>query len=208
MTILFKYSVLFLVLLRLLLLLQCNSNLITISNSLHQLSVSVNMVDSYTAVTEYTVNASVILEWHFTELIKSINRKITTRQSYRKPWFVSTKRTINKEVFGVWYEALVNFIPKIGFSIEETWYKTRPELKSVVFTFTKLGVFVFHLQKITNNDIDVPKYFRKTFKCKTEAVIRVDDDKPAKITFIYSNEQICIDVFYIATNEYGTILSF
>ena len=52
------------------------------------------------------------------------------------------------------------------------------------------------------------KYFTKTFKCNTEAVIRVDDEKPAQITYTYSNERVSIYVFYTAINEYGTVLIF
>lgn len=119
-----------------------------------------------------------------------VKRKITLRQAYRKPWCVNAKEKINKEVFGVLYEALLNFSPKVGFNIEETWYKTTKNIKTVTVTFTCAGIFVHHLSRVTNDSLDVPSCFRKSFKCKSRAAVRVDDDKPATIHYSYSTETI------------------
>ena len=57
------------------------------------------------------------------------------------------------------YEYFEIFLPKIGYVINETWYRNG-NLKDVTFTSTKIGVFVHHLKKLSGLP-NIPDLFKK-----------------------------------------------
>ena len=109
------------------------------------------------------VKASVLVEWHLQSAVKELARKITIRQKEFEPWtsrFSGEK--IHVDMFTLIYEYCEHFLPKIGYTINETWCRNG-NIKDVTFTFTKIGVFVHHLKKLSGLT-NISDLFKKALK--------------------------------------------
>ena len=136
-----------------------------------------------TVVSSYYVDASRMLEWHFKDMLNKIYRRISLRHTCKNAWSIEVKAIIHRDIFTALYAGLETFHPKLGFSIEESWYKSKQQLKSVTFTFTLLGIFVYHLNNICNQSVVIPTKLRKKFKCGSFGEIMVSTLKPVLMKY-------------------------
>ena len=94
------------------------------------------------------------------------------------------------------YEHFENF-PKIGFEIVDTWYRNG-NIKLVDFTFSLIGVFVYHCGK---NDIKLTK--KLTNGCVAEVVVSAD--KAAVLSCNYCTNKLSGKIHYNVKNNYGIL---
>ena len=78
-----------------------------------------------TVVASYYVDASRMLEWHFKDILNKIHRRISLRHTCKNAWQIEVKAIIHRDIFTALYEGLETFHPKLGFAIEESWYKSK-----------------------------------------------------------------------------------
>ena len=161
-----------------------------------------------TVLRSYSLKSSDLLQWHFEEILTKIQKRISLRHTCRNTWAIEVKTVIHPDIFLPLYVAFENFQPKLGLHIEEEWYKSRKELKSVTFKFDLLGVLVYHLANICNHTVDIPKKFTRTFKCGSYGNVVVNHEKPATIMHSYSNKTLKFRANYIVRNEFGVLLSY
>ena len=155
-----------------------------------------------------SVNCSQMLQWHFTNTLKQIYKRISLRHTCRNAWSIEVKVVVHRDIFVALYAGLENFRAKLGFSISESWYKTKKELKSVTFSFTLLGILVYHLDNICNQCVDIPTHLHKDFKCGSLGEIVASTDKPVTMTYNYANETLRLNLHYFIKNEFGIMLSY
>ena len=106
---------------------------------------------AYKLIEDRLIDSSLLLVWYFKAINKDIARKLSLRQKAFNPWCVSFSEKIQVDVFSLIYEVLSYFTPKIGYEITETWYKNG-DIKRVALTLTKIGVFIYHLKKLSGED--------------------------------------------------------
>ena len=79
-------------------------------------------------VQRYSVNCSQMPQWYSTNIFKKIYKRISLRHTCRNAWSIEVKVVVHRDIFVALYAGLENFRPKLGFSISESWYKTKMEL--------------------------------------------------------------------------------
>ena len=77
----------------------------------------------------------------------------------------------------------------------------------MTLTFTKIGVFVYHLKKLSGED-NLHQVFVKKFKSGAEAIVDVTDLKPATLPYNYKTEKSSGKIYYKVKNKFGIMLSY
>ena len=157
----------------------------------------------YKILNEKKVEVKYILNHHFEDLLKSVRRKISTRQSIKNPYHIKVVITIHKSVFLEWYCAARDFVPRFGCTAEEKRDK-KQVLSAVTLKFTHIGTFNFHVKQALPKNIDVGKHIKKTIgSCSGKVVITKNSN--ALFHFDVKRHTLTFSARYQIINKYGNV---
>ena len=106
-----------------------------------------SLLQTYEILKTKKVDIASLLEFHFTQVLNSIRRRLTPRQKFRNPWTIEVQREIFSPAFIELYRAVKDYI--ISFGREVTVERnSKGVLKLITIKFTHKGAFKFHLSKI------------------------------------------------------------
>lgn len=163
-------------------------------------------MDTYEYLSSHKSDTSELVHWHFKLVLQSISRKITSKQTYRDPFTVSVTQLMNPDLFFQAYRAIRDYSIQLGITTE-CHKTTKKKVKSYSIKFERLGVFKFHISKLSNCK-NITYYLNKTFKCSGKGTVEVSEEKPSIITFKVSTGSLTLKCFYVYTNSYGHVCSF
>ena len=167
---------------------------------------STEIYESYEILSSKKFDVGVVLEWQFTNIIASANRRISQHQKFKDPWFICITKEIHWEIFKEFFHAVKNYKTSYGRTLTEI--KDRKGLlKEVIITFTHLGTLKLHLKLVTNDKVDVNKQFRKEWSNGNYGKIVVNEHKPAIFKFNIKKHEVALSLNYVIKNRYGTVIS-
>lgn len=158
-------------------------------------------MNSYTLLETTNVPVKIILQDTFLDLLKSIHRKLTTKETIRNNRCAIATVTIHKIVFLKFYKAIRDWGIDYGRSIKLE-RKKNSEIKKITIEFTHKGTFEHHFKKII--DVSVKKYLKKVVKDNTIGV-KISEDSKAVLVFDLSKNKLTLSVPFIVKNMYGNI---
>ena len=150
-----------------------------------------------------------IVQWHFEEIIKGINRKISLKKKYKDPFTCIVTRDIHPSTFYQVFRAIRDY--KITFGTKAEVFKNkRKQVTGYSLSFTHFGALKFHLCQLTEKEKeDIEKEFlSKSFACGSRAKVVASDQKPFVITYKCSTSSLTLKCHYETTNSYGNVTSF
>ena len=100
-----------------------------------------------------------LLNYHFSEIAISINRKITEKEKFRNPWQISLERTIHQSLYIQFYKAVRDYKIVYGRKINHKRYSSG-DLKEIIITFEHFGCFIFHLSQISGILVEYSQCFQ------------------------------------------------
>ena len=163
-------------------------------------------MDTYKHLTSHKSDTGALVHWHFKLVLQSIRRKITSKQTFRDPFTVCVTLLINPDLFFQAYRAVRDYTIQLGIKTE--CQKTaKKKVKSYSIQFERLGVFKFHIAKLSNCE-NISYYLKKTFKCGGKGAVDVSQEKPAILTYKVSTGTLTLKCFFTYTNSYGHICSY
>lgn len=163
-------------------------------------------MDTYKYLENHKTQTQSLVNWHFKLILTSVRRKITLRQKYRDPFTITVTSLVHPDIFYQAFRAVRDFKTKIGFKADcERTAKGKPKL--YVLTFDQLGVFKFHLCKLSNSK-SVSHFLKKEFVRGEKGTIEVSSEKPAVISYKVSTGTLTLQCSYICKNSFGYICSF
>lgn len=163
-------------------------------------------MDTYKYLEKHQSETNKIIYWHFKLVLTSLRRKITLRQKYRDPYTITVTTLIHPDIYYQAFRAVRDFETKIGFTaITERTGKGKAKLHIV--KFDRLGVFKYHLQKLSNIK-NISHYFKKDFKRSETETIEVSAEKPAVLSYKVSTGTLTFQCSYVCTNSFGHVCSF
>lgn len=164
-------------------------------------------MESYERLKSKKIDVVNLLEWHFTTICKSINKRLTFRQKYKNPWTIELFERVHRGVFIEAFKAIRDFTVEFGRTIAVTRDKKGVATKYII-TFTHLGAFKHHLHKLSNLSKDnIAVLFKKTSD-KGTAEVTVTEDKQSVIVYDCRSSNLKVTLSYTVTNKYGAVCSF
>ena len=165
-------------------------------------------LDTYKVLNEHKCSTSTFINWHITEVLRSIKRKLTLKRKYSDPFTVVVVRDIHKDVFYELFRCIRDFRSGVGIETKtERNKKGQPTVRSI--TFTHFGHFRYHAQQLTAlGEDDVKNFLAKSFSCKSCAKVLATKENPITITFKYSTNTMTLKSHYVTKNVYGNVTSY
>ena len=162
--------------------------------------------EPYKILEEHKISTFSVLNWHFQEILKSVNRKITLKQSFRHPFTVVLSATIFKELYYQGYRAVRDYPVQFG-TETSTLTNKKGVLKSYEIKFTKIQSLRFHLKQLSGlEDVDV--YLKKKFPHEEKGNVIVSEEDPVVLFFKLSTNTLTITMKFQVMNQHGTICNF
>jgi len=125
-------------------------------------------MDSYEKLKETQVDVKPNLSDCFIDLLKSVHRKLTTRETIRNNRRAVAAVNIHKSIYFTFYKALKDWGSSFGRSIRLE-KKRNGEIKKIIIEFIHKGTLVCHMKKVTNTPIK--RYLKKSVKNNTIEVV-------------------------------------
>jgi len=168
-----------------------------------------SIADSYQQLLDgKQVDAINILEFHFSEIVKTINRRISTKQKYSNPWKIQLNRVIHHSCFIQFYKAIRDF--KTHFFTTITTKKNK--YGNTVFIeihFSNVNVLKLHLDKITRSKLNINKLLcEKSFTGGIHGTVIALEEKPCIMKYDCVKHILKFEIHYQITNRYGNVCSF
>ena len=92
-------------------------------------------LDTYKVLNEHKCSTSTFINWHITEVLRSIKRKLTLKRKYSDPFTVVVVRDIHKDVFYELFRCIRDFRSGVGIETKtERNKKGQPTVRSIIFT--------------------------------------------------------------------------
>jgi hypothetical protein len=108
------------------------------------------MTDSYEKLKQKNFTAFHLLQWHFSKVLKSIHRNISSREKFWDPWTIEVKREVQYSIFYEFFKALDAY--KTSFGRTLTVEKDSKKLiKNIRICFHHLGSLINHLCEVTTS---------------------------------------------------------
>ena len=161
-----------------------------------------SIYESYEILKTKKVKTSVLLEWNFRSILKTVSRRITQRKKFKNPWTVLVSVDIHSSVYLEFYHAVKDYKIEFGRKVVVTRDK-KNLIKEVKISFTHRGTLKFHLQQICNCEQILP--FEKKWSNGNSAKIIVSEEKPAIFTFLKNKHKLTFSLHYKVLNKYGTV---
>ena len=162
---------------------------------------------SYERLSSKKIDVSNLLQWHFTNIVKSINRRLSFRQKFKNPWTVELTEIIHRDLFVQAFIAIRDFPATFGRVVYIEKDK-KGVSKKYTITFTHLGCMRHHLHKLSGiPKTELDSLFSKESK-KGIARIVVNAEKKGVIVYDCKNNSLKFNICYEVTNRYGVVCSF
>ena len=167
-------------------------------------------LETYKVLREKDIKISTIIEWHFEEVLKSLNRKISLKRKYKDPFTCIVFRELHTETFKQVFRAVRDYKVQIGTGVKaSTTSNKKKETTSYTLTFTCYGPAKYHLRQLANKtESFINKLFTKTFACGSVGKIVITEEKPLGITYKCSTSTMQLKCYYTTTNSFGNVTSF
>lgn len=172
-------------------------------------------LETYRILREHSISTNTLVSWHFKSILKSINRKITLKQSFINPFTVTISETIHNSIFYQAYIAIRDFQEQNVDVFTKTEKDKKGNCKSHEIIFTSIDAVILHLTKLTSTteeeegNQNIRKvYFQKTFTHGQKGKIVATSDKPAIFHYKVSTCTLTVKMKYQMTNQFGTICSY
>lgn len=166
-------------------------------------------MNTYEILDNHKAETCKLVEWHFTEVTKSIKRKITLKRKFSDPFTCTVNRDLHKDIFYQVFRAIRDYKIQFGTLTEVTRNKKNIVTSYSIF-FEHLGSFKYHISKLCKRDKKeiADLYFSKVFSCGSKANIVVTKEKPAVITFKCTRSILTSKCHYTTVNKYGNTTSY
>jgi len=162
---------------------------------------------SYEHLKSKSVQVVDLLKYHFSEIVSSINRRITQKERYRNPWKITFDRTIHSSLYLPFYKALRDYEIDFGRKISVKRC-SRGNIKNIDIVFSHFGCFVFHLSQVLGIEKDkLRERFTTRWKGGNVTQIIVSEDKPFLFHYNVTKHTLKIEGSLSLTNKYGTVCS-
>jgi len=164
-------------------------------------------MESYDKLKEKKIDVSRLLEWHFSTICRSIQRRITFKQKYKNPWTVEVLEHIHREIFIASFKAIRDYVTEFGrtYNVKRD---RRGNGTSYKIAFTHLGTLKQHLHKLSGlSKSEITTLFKKKTDKATACVV-VSDEKPCVLEYNCRNCTLKVRLSYKVENQYGTVCSF
>jgi len=176
--------------------------------NVYTMSFNVKSLQSYEVLKRHNNASCELIEWHFTEIAKSIKRKITLKRKFTDPFTCTVSRDIHKTIFYQAFIAVRDYETKFG-----TQTAVSRNKKNIVtgysITFEHFGAFKFHLSKLCNQSKqEVANLLSKSFSCGSKGKVIVTNEKPAVITYNCTRNSLTLKCHYETVNVYGNTTSY
>lgn len=164
-------------------------------------------MESYDKLKEKNIEISALLEWHFSNICRSIHRRITFKQKYKNPWMVEVSERIHRDLFIASYKAIKDYSVSFG-----TTYNVKRDRKGIglsyKITFNHFGVLKYHLHKLSGlSKTEILGLFSKKTE-RASAYIVISEEKPCSLEYNCRNCILKFRLSYKVENQYGTVCSF
>jgi len=126
-------------------------------------------IETYEVLRSQKCSISTIIEWHFEEVLKSINRKISLKWKYKDPFTCTVFRELHRDTFHQAFRAVRDY--KITLGVKAS------------ITKNKKKSFINEL-------------FSKTFACGSVGKIVITEKKPLEITYKCSTSTMQLKCHY------------
>ena len=149
------------------------------------------------------------MNYHFSEILTSITRKLTEKEKFKNAWQIQVERTIHHSIFNPFHKAVRDFKLNFGRKISYTYYANKRDIKEIVIEFHHFGSFNFHTSKAAGVDKEIQKgKYRKTWKSGNTTSLVVSEQKPLTFKYLWRTNMLKIEAHYMLENKYGTVCSF
>lgn len=159
-------------------------------------------MESYEKLKSKHVEVSDLIQWHFLEILKTINRRLIFKEKFQNPWTITISERVNKSVFIPLFQAIRDH--KVHHQLSVIVRRDRlghGEYFQIIFKH--LGEFVFHLSKlcVCSRD-DVKAYLFKISTNDRNAEIKLTPEKPGTIEYHPKKSRMTIKFLYEVKNKY------
>jgi len=161
--------------------------------------------ESYDKLKSEKIDAELLLEWHFSYIVRSVSRKITFRQKFKNPWTVEVTESIQSEVFIKAFQAIRDYKIDFGRSIDVKRNRLGAGIRYTI-KFDHFGALKFHLSKLSKLE-NIVDLFKKESK-KGSATVIVSQEKYTVIDYDCKKSILKISLHYEVKNKYGIVCSF
>ena len=171
-------------------------------------------LETYRILREHSLSTITLVSWHFKSILKSVNRKISLKQSFRNPFTVTLSETIHSTIFYHAFRAIRDFPQNVDVSTK-TEKDKKGNCKTHEIVFKSIEALILHLTKLTSiteeeeEKQNIEKvYFRKNFTHGQKGKIVATTDKPAIFHYKVSTCTLTVTMKYEITNQFGTVCSY
>ena len=150
-----------------------------------------------------------LVPWFASDIVHGIKKCITLKESIRHPWKINFHFKIKPDIFTTIYKAIEGYHAKVGRLIsvkrKRLGHGCVP-LMEITITFNLIGVFCFHLNKLTANKYNLKELFTKVLKYGNNGKLVYTNEKPIILKYRYSNETLSVNASYEVVNRYGFVV--
>jgi hypothetical protein len=165
-------------------------------------------IETYEVLRAQKCSISTIIEWHFEEVLKSINRKISLKWKYKDPFTCTVFRELHRDTFHQAFRAVRDYKITLGVKASITKNKKKTTT-SYTLLFTRDGVARYYLRHLANKSKSfINELFSKTFACGSVGKIVITEKKPLEITYKCSTSTMQLKCHYNTVNSFGNLTSF
>lgn len=158
-------------------------------------------MESYEKLTETQVDVKPIFNDCFIDLLKSVHRRLNTRETKRNNRRTLAVVSIHRSIFFKFYKAVRDWSSSFGRSLVLD-KKRNGDIKKITIEFSHKRAFECHMKKVT--DTPIKRYLKKSVKNNTIEVV-ISEDKTASLVFDVARNILTSSMSFIVKNLYGNI---
>ena len=157
------------------------------------------VLETYEVLRSYDCKIFTIIQWHFEEILKGINRKLTLKRKFTDPFTCTVSREIFKDTFYQVFRAIRDYKITVG-----TYTNVIRNKKKVItgysFRFVHFGAFKYHFSQlaITEKSV-VEQSLSKPFPCGSIANVVITEEKPLEISYKCSSSTLVLKCHFEMT---------
>lgn len=163
-------------------------------------------LDTYRILTVQKVEVLPILADHFADLLKSVKRKISPRQSIRNPWKIIVKMKIYHSIYYEFFRAVRDWSSEFGRSISIE-RGANGLLKTQTISFTHKGTFVYHISRVVGERFKVNDFLKKSVTGGGFGKLLFSSANPVVFIFNVQKNELVVSGTYQLVNRYGNVMN-
>ena len=162
--------------------------------------------DSHEVLTEKKIHILPILKFHFEHFLKSVVRKISRKQTLRRPGFLEVSIFIEKSAFIEWFYAIRDFHVKTFRYLNVTRNNDK-SMKVVSISFHHLVPLSFHVGKVVDlKSAELQqKYFKKVWTNGNTGELVANQHNPVVFKYTMKTGKLSLTGHFIIKNLYGNV---